>query len=157
MNGISIEEDDEGVTVVLARIDDDNGSPNGRALEVGEQRGKKETGKTREAANIDHDNLQFEVETAQPFMLICTRRIEDVANEQGQPREFVCQRLSCWARYHDIMQRGMESGKLTPKDTPALFEQLDCMRRSTIAKTRRERVYCEGESEIFEDDEMLRQ
>ena len=34
MNGILIEEDDEYVTAILARIDDDDGSPTGCALEI---------------------------------------------------------------------------------------------------------------------------
>ena len=42
MNGIS-----ERVTAILARIDNDDGSPTGRASKIGEERGKKETGKTR--------------------------------------------------------------------------------------------------------------
>ena len=37
----------------------------------------------------------------------------------------------------------MESSKLAPKNTPALFEKLDCTRRSTFTKTRRECVYCD--------------
>ena len=46
---------------------------------------------------------------------------------------------------HDTgsMRGGMESSKLTQKDTPALFEKLDCMWRSTFTKIRRECVYCE--------------
>ena len=47
MNGIAIVEDDERVTAILARIDDDDGSPTDCALEIGEERGKKETRKTR--------------------------------------------------------------------------------------------------------------
>ena len=84
MNGISIEEDDERVTAILTRIDDDDGSPTGCVLEVGEERGKKETGEARWVANIDHNTLQFEVETAHPFVLTCTTattRSESIANE----------------------------------------------------------------------------
>ena len=43
MNGVSIEEDDEHVTTILARIDDDDGFPTRCALQIGEERGKKET------------------------------------------------------------------------------------------------------------------
>ena len=47
MNGISIEEDDERVAAMLARIDDDDGSPAGCVFEIGEEGGNKETGETR--------------------------------------------------------------------------------------------------------------
>ena len=49
--------------------------------------------------NTRHNSLQFEVEMAHPFILICARRIEGIANEHRQPREFVCQRLSCRATF----------------------------------------------------------
>ena len=93
---------------------------------------------------------------AQPFIPI---RTEGIVNEQGQPREPICQRLSSRARCYDILQRPTESSKLAPKHTPALFEKLDCTRRSTLMKTRRECAHCERRREVFEDDEimMLRQ
>jgi hypothetical protein len=47
MNRISIDENDEGVTAILVRIDDDDGSSTGCVLEIWEERGKKETRKTR--------------------------------------------------------------------------------------------------------------
>ena len=94
MNGFSIEEDNERVTSILTRIDDDDGAPAGCALEIWEERRKEETGKTGHLANIGHNFLHFEVEVAQPFMLIRTRRIESIANEQGQPRKLVRQCLS---------------------------------------------------------------
>ena len=47
MSGISIEIDGERIAAILARIDEDDMSFTGCALKIGEERGKKETGKTR--------------------------------------------------------------------------------------------------------------
>jgi hypothetical protein len=47
MNGISIEEDDERVTAILARIDDDDRSLTGRTSDIREEQRKKETGEMR--------------------------------------------------------------------------------------------------------------
>ena len=91
------------------------------------------SGKTGKLANIGYNPLQLKIEMAHPIVSICTKRFEDITNVQGQPGILVCQRLSRRARYCDIIQRGMERSKLTPKDTPALFEELDCTRRSTFA------------------------
>jgi hypothetical protein len=157
MNRISIKEDDERVTTILARIDDDDGSLTSCKLEIGEGQGKKESGKPMKLTNTGHNSLEFEVEMAQTFMLIRTRRIDRTANEKSQSWELVSQRLSFRARYYDITQGGMESSKLTPKDTPALFEELDCTHRSTFTKTRWERVYCERRRDVFKDDKMSRQ
>ena len=72
MNGISVEEDDERITAIRACIDDDDSIPTGSALEIGEERGKKGTGETRQRVNICHNSLHFKVESVKPFMLICT-------------------------------------------------------------------------------------
>ena len=59
-------------------------------------------------------------------MLIRTGKIEGIANEQGQLHELVRQRLSCRATFYDIIQRGTESSKLTPKDTGLVREARLC-------------------------------
>ena len=83
MNRISIEEDDERVTTILTRIDDDEGSPTGCTSEIRVEQGKKETGEIRyfQAAAFGRNFLEFGVEMAQVAVLIRTRRIESTANE----------------------------------------------------------------------------
>ena len=51
------------------------------------------------------------------FVLICTRRIEGVADEQGRSCELVCQRFSSWTRCDDIIKGKTELGcSKTPGD-----------------------------------------
>lgn len=76
MNRVSIDQDDECVTAIPACIEDDDGSPAGCTLEIREERREKEARETRQLASVGHDTLHFEVETGQPFLLICTGGIE---------------------------------------------------------------------------------
>ena len=40
MDGVSVEEDEERITTILARTDGDDGFPTGCASEIGEERGE---------------------------------------------------------------------------------------------------------------------
>ena len=68
----AMDQDDERVAATLARIQDDDRSPTGCTLEIGEEGGKEETEETGLHANLSNKSLHFKVEMAHPFMLICS-------------------------------------------------------------------------------------